>query len=183
MSEKPISYAEIILHWVVGLGIIGVVAIGIYMTQMENFALYGLHKSLGILLFTVIVIRVVIRLRKGWPENVSTGAAWERGLARVIQWVLLIATIAMPLSGMFDAYGAGRGLNVFGVNLVAPNIDDTGLRAVVSEALSSFGEAVHGIGANILIAAILLHVAGALKHHLFDRDTPLRRMVRRGTMS
>jgi cytochrome b561 len=51
------------LHWIVGLGMIIVVAMAIYMTRTDQFALYGIHKSLGIILFTFILWRAILRLR------------------------------------------------------------------------------------------------------------------------
>jgi cytochrome b561 len=167
------------LHWIVGLGMIIVVAMGIYMTRTGQFALYGIHKSLGIILFAFILWRAILRLRKGWPEDVSTGAKWEHGLARVIHWVLIIGTIAMPLSGMLDAYMSGRGLNIFGLNLVAANLGETGRAVAISQNLAELGEMVHAQAANVVIAAIALHVVGALKHHIIDKDNTLRRMAGR----
>jgi cytochrome b561 len=179
MSQNTLSRPEIALHWIVGLGMIAVVAVGLYMTRAQDYALYGMHKSAGIALFAIIVLRVVLRLFKGFPTPVSKGARWEHGLAHVIHWVLLLATIAMPLSGMFDSYGAGRGLNLFGLELIAANIGENGRPEAISAALSTLGESVHGMGANILIAAIVLHIAGAFKHHIIDRDDTLRRMAGR----
>lgn len=180
MSDKTLSHAEIALHWVVAIGMIALIGVGLYMSENEVFALYPVHKSIGMLLFVVILVRAVIRLRKGWPEDVSTGAAWEHILARLIHWVLIIGTIVMPISGMMDAYGAGRGLTVFGVDLVAANLGADGKPVAISAAMSGLGETLHGIVGKLLIGAILLHVAGALKHHVIDRDATLRRMLGRG---
>lgn len=179
MSSKTISPLEIALHWVVGLGMIGLITVGIIMTRTENFALYGLHKSVGMLLFVVILWRAVVRLSKGWPENVSKGAAWEHGLARVIHWVLILGTILMPISGMMDSYFAGHGLSIFGLELAAGSADAEGKPLAINASLGELGEEVHGTLGNILIAAIALHVAGALKHQLIDKDGTLGRMLGR----
>jgi cytochrome b561 len=100
----------------------------------------------------------------------------------VIHWVSIIGTIAMPLSGMLDAYMSGRGLNVFGLNLVAANLGDTGRAVAISRNLAELGEVIHVQAANVVtaaIAAIALHVVGALKHHIIDKDNTLRRMAGR----
>lgn len=177
MSATPLTRTEISLHWIVGLGMIAVVAMGLYMTRADSFALYGIHKSLGIVLFVFILWRVVLRLRKGWPEEVSSGSRWEHGLARVIHWILILGTIAMPLSGMLDAYMSGRGLSVFGLDLVAVNLGDAGRAVAINKNLAELGEIIHIQAANILIAAVILHIVGALKHHVIDKDGTLRRML------
>lgn len=177
MSTSSLTRTEISLHWIVGLGMIAVIAMGLYMTRAENFALYGVHKSLGIILFGFILWRAVLRLRKGWPEDVSSGNRMEHGVARVIHWVLILGTIAMPLSGILDAYMSGRGLSIFGLDLLAANLGDTGRGIAINKNLAEFGEIIHLVAAKIVIAAIILHVAGAFKHHIIDKDGTLRRML------
>ncbi len=177
MSTTPLTRTEISLHWIVGLGMIAVIAMGLYMTRTEQFALYGLHKSLGMLLFIFILWRAVLRLRMGWPQEVSSGTRMEHGLARVVHWVLILGTIAMPLSGMLDAYMSGRGLTLFGLDLVAANLGDTGRPIAINESLAELGELIHILAAKIVIAAILLHVVGAIKHHIINKDGTLRRML------
>lgn len=178
MHSKQITGKEIALHWIVGLGMIGLIAVGMYMTRVEDArSLYPIHKSVGVLLFVVILWRAVVRLRKGWPENISTGAKWEHGLSRVIHWVLILGTIAMPISGMMDSFMGGRGISVFGLELLPSNIGDNGRPAAINETLANLGETIHGVFGRVLIVAILLHIAGALKHHFIDRDGTLRRML------
>lgn len=179
MSVKTLSKSEIALHWIAGLGMIILIGVGMYMSRYEVFSLYPTHKSVGTILFAFILVRVVIRLRKGWPENVSEGAMWEHKLAKVIHWVLILGTIAMPLSGMIDAVMAGRGLSVFGLELIGASLNTEGQPQAINSALSNFAGSVHGVVGKVLIAAILLHIAGALKHHILDRDGTLSRMFGR----
>ena len=179
MSAKTISKTEITLHWIVGLGMIILIGLGLYMGQTNAYSLYPLHKSIGVLLLVFILARVVIRMRKGWPDNMGAGAAWEHKLAHVIHWILILGTLAMPLSGMIDAVMAGRGLSVFGLELIGSNMDAEGKTTAINSGLSDIASTLHSIVGKLLIAAILLHVAGALKHHLIDRDGALLRMLHR----
>lgn len=174
-----LSKSEIRLHWIVGIGMILMMGVGIYMVQTETRSLISTHKSVGIALFVFILARVILRLRKGWPEDVSTGKAWEHSLARVVHWVLILATLAMPLSGMFDSVMGGRGLSLFGLDLIGANIGANGRPEAINKALSDLGGMVHGTTAKVLIGAIALHVAGAFKHHIIDRDSTLKRMMGR----
>lgn len=181
VSAKTLPRSEIALHWIVGLGMIGLIAVGLYMTRAEGArALYPIHKSAGVLLFVVILWRAFVRLRAGWPENISQGAAWGHGLARVIHWVLILGTLAMPISGMMDSYFGGRGIVVFGLEILSPNLGDNGRATATNKSLGDLGETVHVMLGKVLIAAILLHIAGALKHHIIDKDSTLRRMLGHG---
>lgn len=179
MQSKPVSKVEISLHWLVATGIIALICLGIYMSETRAFALYDVHKSIGLLLFAVIVARVVLRLNKGWPDSVSEGPAWEHYVARVVHWVLILGTLIMPLSGMLDAVMSGQGLSIFGLELVPGNPGDTGRPQAINEGLAEIAEEIHHFSGYALIAAIVLHVAGALKHHMIDKDSTLKRMVGR----
>ncbi len=177
MGNGTITKLEMSLHWIVGIGMIAALSIGLYMTQTRTMALFDIHKSVGMILFIFIVWRIVLRMRHGWPENVSTGAHWEHSLARLIHWVLILGTIIMPVSGMISTYMAGRGLDVFGFEILAANLGDTGKAVAINESLEELGESVHEIVGKVLIGAIALHVVGALKHHVMDKDSTLLRML------
>ncbi len=179
MEYKPLSLTEISLHWLVALGMIALIGLGLYMSENQIFALYSIHKSIGVLLFVIILIRAFTRLQKGWLQSISKGKPWERNIAYVIHWVLILGTIIMPLSGIIDAVMAGRGLFVFGVELIGANTGTSGRPEAISETASNLSSTIHGVMGKLLIAAILLHLAGALKHHMIDRDSTLRRMLGR----
>lgn len=179
MSAKPLSRTEISLHWIVGLSVIGLLCVGFYMSKNEVYSLYPIHKSVGTLLFIFILARSFIRLRKGWPEPISTGQKWEHGLARLIHWVLILGTLIMPLSGITGSYWAGRGIAIFELELVGMNLSSDGQVAAVNAGLSMIAGRIHNIVGWTLVGAIALHVLGALKHHFIDRDNTLRRMLGR----
>lgn len=170
---------EIALHWIVGIGMIILMAVGLYIENAEARSLMPLHKSFGIALFAFILLRVVIRIRKGWPETASKGKAWEHILARVVHWVLILGTLAMPISGMLGSIFGGRGLSLFNLDLIAANLGSDGRPVAISETLAGIAGGMHGLVANVLIAAILLHVAGALKHSFAGHDATLKRMLGR----
>ncbi|WP_280638118.1 cytochrome b [Shimia sp. R11_0] len=179
MSTKPLSKLERSLHWGVGLGMILLIGLGLYMSENRLFALYPIHKSLGVLLFAFILFRVVVRLRQGWPAHISQGAAWERKLALITHWILIAGTLVLPLSGILDGVMAGRGLSVFGLELIGANLSDEGQRLAISEGISDLAGTVHGFAGKFLVGVIALHVVGAFKHHVIDRDATLRRMLGR----
>lgn len=99
-TKEKLSAITIALHWLVSITIISLIAVGVYMTDYEVYALYPIHKSVGMLLFLVILVRVIWRLKQGWPEAASNYKAWEQRLSRIVHWVLIIATVTLPISGM-----------------------------------------------------------------------------------
>ncbi|WP_420332244.1 cytochrome b [Roseibium sp.] len=179
MEKKSISRVEIGLHWTIAIGIIGLISLGIFMSNTRSFSLYDIHKSIGLLVFAIVVVRVLVRLQKGWPENISEGPAWEHGVARVVHWILILGTIIMPLSGMLDAVMSGQGLSIFGLDLIADNPGNNGRPQAIDESMAEMAEEAHQLTGYVLIGAIVLHVAGALKHHLVDGDNTLIRMLGR----
>ena len=178
-TEKKFSGITVSLHWIVAIVFIGMLAVGIYMHETKAYGLYDIHKSVGITLFLFVLVRVAWRIKNGWPVPVSTYAAIEQLMAKVVHWVLIIGTVVMPISGMMMSAGGGHGLAVFGLELLATNPDPLDSTKVIplNEAIGGLGHTIHGVLAKVMIAAIVLHIAGALKHHMVDKDGTLRRML------
>jgi cytochrome b561 len=173
---------SISLHWLVALGILGLLIIGYYMTWNQVWSLYHWHKSLGILLLVAIVIRSGWRLLQGWPAADASHSPLERRLARLTQWLLLISSLLMPLTGMLYSGASGHGFALFGLHLVPDNPHPDIEWEVIpySQHLSDLGQTAHELVSYLLCLALLMHLAGALKHHFIDRDNTLRAMLRPG---
>jgi cytochrome b561 len=174
----------ITLHWVVGITILFLLATGLYMAATDAWSLYPIHKSIGVLLFFVAVTRAIRRLRAGWPAPVSQYHRIEQSLSKLTHWVLLIGSLAVPLTGMMYSGVSGHGFGLFGlVTLVPMNHSELDPSIVVP--YSKYWELVtqqtHQIIAYVLVGAIALHAAGALKHHFIDRDSTLLRMLGAGS--
>lgn len=178
---KKLSRTTVILHWVVGLTVIGLLVLGFYMTNTEAYGLYPIHKSIGVLIFAVILLRVFNRIRRGWLSPVRAYSKAEQVLARGVHWALVLATLAMPLTGMINSAANGHGLGVFGWMIVPKNPDPTNPAQVVaySEGWAEFGHETHELVGYILAGAVILHVLAALKHHFLDNDRTLLRMMGR----
>lgn len=177
-AATSLSKKTIILHWVVALGMIGLLAAGLYMEQFKAYWLYPIHKSFGVIIFAFIAVRVINRILEGWPENISKGAQWEHILAKIIHWALILGTIIMPISGMMMSGLGGHGIHVFGIELMARNHDPvSGETVPINGFLAGLGAQAHDIAGKILLGAIALHLLGALKHHVLDKDATLRRML------
>ena len=181
MRDTPERFSPltIALHWLVGLTIIALLSVGWYMAEYDAYGLYPLHKSTGILVLSLVLVRVWWRLSNGWPAPASQYRAWEQALARVVHWVLIIGMVLMPLSGMLMSGAGGHGLDLYGLQLLAANPDPSNPGQVIAlnETAAELGHETHEVLGTVLMVAVLLHVAGALKHHLIDKDGTLRRML------
>lgn len=178
-TQLTLSLTTRILHWLIAIGFIGLSALGIYMANTETWPLYHWHKSLGILLFVIIFLRVIWRLRQGWPVPLHVYQRREQQLAKITHWILLLGTIAMPITGMIYSGSSGNGFGIFGWTLIQATPDPTNPGTVIpySETLTQIGETAHEIIGYALVIAILLHIAGTIKHHVFDKDRTLLRML------
>lgn len=176
-TKQQFSKLTISLHWLVAISIIMLMVVGIYMSNNDVYSLYPIHKSIGILIFAVILVRVVWRLKNGFPEPVGNYSSIEHILAKLVHWVLLIGTVMFPISGMMMSGAGGHGLEVFGVQLLAENVNAAGEAVPLNAQAAKLGYNMHGLLGKVFIAAIALHVIGALKHHIVDKDGTLRRML------
>lgn len=178
-SKVKLSGVSVALHWIVGVTMIVMVTVGVYMTDFEVYELYPIHKSVGMLIFIVILMRVIWRLKQGWPEAASEYKAWEQSLSRLVHWVLIIATVIMPISGMLMSGLGGYGLEIFGLELLAatPNPDEAGKMIPINGPFAGTAHETHEIAGKVMFVAFLLHVVGALKHHFMDKDGTLKRML------
>ena len=161
-------------HWVVALCVIGLLAVGLIMTEMkpgpDMFKIYALHKSVGITVLTLAVLRLLWKLTNAHPQALPTHQRWEKFLAKLVHMFLYFAIIGMPLSGWIMSSAKGFPVSVFGwftlPDLVTP-----------SKEIGKLANEFHELTAYALIAAIGLHFVGALKHHVIDKDGTLRRMI------
>lgn len=177
-TYHKLSKQTLFLHWVVAIGMIGLLAVGIYMAETKSYFLYDWHKSFGVLILFFVVWRILWRMKNGWLQPVSEYSAAEVTLSKVVHWVLIIGTLMMPISGMMMSGLGGHGIPLFGLEILSENPDpnNPGKVLAINETLAGAGKAMHGLGGNLIIGAIVLHIAGALKHHFVDKDGTLKRM-------
>ncbi len=178
-TQNQLSRISIVLHWAVAILMIGLLAVGVYMSETETGSLYYWHKSFGVTIFFIVILRVAWRVKNGWPTAVGKYSILERILARLTHWVLIVGTILLPISGFLMSSIGGHGVKVFGFELVARNInpEDTSNVLAYNEFLAWLSHEMHHWLGYIIIAAVALHILGALKHHFIDKDDSLKRML------
>lgn len=178
-TKQKLSSTTVWLHWIIAIMIIGLLMVGVYMEENEVYRLYPIHKSLGVIVFGFVILRVIWRIKNGWPQTIGQQAQLLQLVSKIVHYVLIIGTVLMPISGMLMSGMGGHGINVFGLELLATNPDPLDPNKVLplNEELAKAGHRMHGVVGNIMFAAIALHIAGALKHHFIDKDGILKRML------
>ena len=85
----------------------------------------------------------------------------------------------MPVFGFLMSAMGGHGVDLFGLELVACNPDPTNPREVIAlnSTIAGIMHTMHFLAGYTLIGAVVLHIAGAFKHHIIDKDNTLRRML------
>ncbi|WP_199481732.1 cytochrome b [Vibrio owensii] len=179
-TKDKLSKVSLVLHWVVGVLMIYMILSGLTMESLEVRWFFDSHTSLGVLIVVVVIPRIIWRYYNGWPEAMGSYSKLEKIAGKVVHWTLLLCTILMPASGMLLAVAGGHGLHIFALEVLPEvydpnNPDETLVLYPRLQELSIFTHYI--IGQFILPAALLLHIAGALKHHFLDKDKTLLRIL------
>lgn len=175
--QKVSSYdfTSRINHWVIALAMIGMLGFGLYLAyaglpRAERGDLIGMHKAIGVLVFGFGLWRVFWRILQGFPKSLSVMPAWQETASKLAHWALLAGILLMPISGIVASLFHGRAIDVFGWFTIPAQAELSWL--------ASLGSGVHQYAGYGLIGLIALHAGAALKHHFYDADPTLQRMLR-----
>lgn len=177
-SQTRYSMVAILLHWVIAAALVFQVVLGSAMDgprDAARFSIYQLHKSIGITILLLTLVRLGWRIANPPPPLSTMLKAWERRLAQITHRSFYALLLGLPLSGWLIVSTSKIAVptHLFGlIEWPQLPVPDT-LRHTVHE-LSEVSHELLVWGVLLLIA---LHVAGALKHHLIDGDAELDRMI------
>lgn len=139
---------------------------------MGQIAWLARHKSMGITILAFATLRLLWRWLSPPPPFPAGMPNWQRLAGRGNHVVLYALLFALPLTGWAMSSAANFSVSYFHLftlpNFVSP---DKGLKQTL--------ENVHGLLATLLMIFAAIHVVAALKHHFFDRDGVLLRMLGR----
>lgn len=194
MSSRPTStehwpVAIILIHWVMAAALALMLLGGFAMTRAAHhaeatgdfsttvlglplFEAFQLHKSVGVVLFLAVLLRLIARAALTTPNLPAHMPFVEKLAARAVQVGLYGLILSMPITGWLLASSSTLGLPtvVFGLfELPHPVGPDAAWEALFA--------ALHWAGAWALVALTGLHTAAALKHHFIDRDDILSEML------
>jgi len=173
---------NIVFHWLMAILIGGLIVLGKYMHGLpladpDKFWLYQLHKSLGLTVLALVVLRLLWRFANPTPVLPPAMPVWQKAGAHLGHLALYGLMFAIPLSGWLMVSASPLGLPTLFFDLFqVPHLPVPGFLGGGADAEHLLKE-VHELAANLLILVVIAHVAAALKHHFYDRDDVLARMV------
>lgn len=173
-THKSYGWVSITLHWLVGAMVVFMIVVA-YMAGKqpprteEKTALLLLHASVGWLLLVPLLIRLAWRIKQRFPERPKQPPLLEF-LSSVVPASMLVLLVIQLFLGAMIGFSYGHGIEIFGLHLLpSPLEQDMDLR--------SFFARLHYYNGYLIVALAVLHIAGALKHLVLDRDKIFQRML------
>lgn len=178
LKNTPSSYGLVSRanHWITAFAFIMAIVIGIYAEEFmekgpDRGELFQLHFSLGVSIFSLMLIRMLWLKISPNPEPIGDNRQ-EIVLAHIVKGFLYLSMLALPISGYIMVDLKGVDINVFG-QFVLPHL----FEADKESTLRAIAKTLHVWGGFAITGVLLLHIAGALKHHFILKDETLRRML------
>ncbi|CAD5108489.1 cytochrome b [Zestomonas carbonaria] len=171
MTDARYSPTQITLHWLSAILVLVIIALP-YGSDLFAGLLGGaggvftLHKSLGLLVLLLTVLRLLVRTRDGAPQLLPADARLNQLAAKAGHALLYLLLLLMPLSGLL--FGK-RPLNLFWLVEIPP--------LPLSDAVREVAKTFHVTAQYLLFALILGHAGAAIWHHRVRRDNVLRAML------
>ncbi len=170
---------SILLHWLMALLVCGLFGLGLYMVDLSYYdawykGAFDLHKSLGVCVFLLLLVRFVWRLYNPKVQDLASLSGKSPSLltrlAPFAHGVIYILIACVCVAGYLISTADGRAIDVFALfSVPALGLDVDGLEDTAGE--------IHEILAWFLIGLAILHALAALKHHFINKDNTLRRML------
>uniref|UniRef100_UPI0040486FE4 cytochrome b/b6 domain-containing protein n=1 Tax=Yoonia sp. TaxID=2212373 RepID=UPI0040486FE4 len=180
MTTPAYSRTTRAFHWLTAVLLLAIIPLGPvandapFGTDAEiarKILLFSLHKTLGIAIFIVALARIAYASTQTNPAPLHPDRIAETLLANIVHWLLYLSLVLVPLSGWISHAAAAVAAPIW--------LPFTGALPFVptDPALSDLFGGLHWLWGKIMIGAIVLHIAGAFKHHFVDKDYTLKRMA------
>jgi cytochrome b561 len=161
-------------HWLIAALIVVQGAIGLTMVELgmtpTKVKVFALHKSIGLTVLALVLLRLAWRLTQRAPREVPM-PAWQRAAARMSHFLLYVLILALPFSGWLFNSAANLPLEWFGL------VHVPSLTRGLDPVLKAFALRTHVVLFWVLVAVVAIHAAAALWHHFRQRDDVLLRML------
>lgn len=169
MEIQRYNSTAIIIHWLMAILIIGMIILGLYMTGLEKGSaerswFFALHKSIGLTLALLAIIRLVWKLITPSPALPDSIAPFQRKMATATHHLLYLMLFLQPISGYISSSYSGYKTKFWGIPL--PHWGSK------QPELNEFYTQIHEISAYCLIVLLCLHVAGVI-YHIHHKQTDL----------
>lgn len=161
-------------HWLLFFMLTFSVVAGNYLASMakgsEKLQMAGMHKSFGVILLSLILLRFAWKLINTTPRSPEGSTAVENLLAHGMHWALYALMFAQPISGIVMSQAAGYPVSVFGLFELPTLIDKNPSSAEL------FRDG-HGVIWMLLVVAVVGHIGAAMFHHFIKKDDVLKSMT------
>ncbi|PFG51487.1 cytochrome b561 [Marinobacter sp. LV10R520-4] len=176
-SQATYGLVAVFLHWLVALTVAGMFGLGYWMVGLTYYDAWykqgpDIHRSVGVLLFTAMLLRVMWRLMNPRPEPVPGHRRWELVAAHLAHGLLYVLLFVAMVSGYLISTADGSSVSVFGW------FDVPSITGRIKGMEDTAGVVHYWVTWSVVVLAGI-HALGALKHHFIDRDNTLRRMLGR----
>ncbi|VAV97074.1 hypothetical protein MNBD_ALPHA02-330 [hydrothermal vent metagenome] len=179
LKNTEISYGSVAkaFHWGMFIILAGLVILGNYMSDLPTdtpdqvsykFDLYGLHKSFGILILFLVVLRLIWRKMNSVPKMPDTMSRLENVSAHAMHMLLYAIMLLQPVFGWLLSSYESNAVKFFGLELPA--------LVGKNKEMGELFEELHEVTAGLLVTAFVVHVAAALYHHYVRKDDVMDRM-------
>ena len=162
------------LHWLVAIGIVGLIALGLQQAGMERgpekTEIRSLHGSIALLVLLLMSVRLVWRWLNKVPAHPEGLPGWQKLSATVVHWGIYVAVFVQLVSGAMTVATNGVGLPFFGL-LSVP------LPVAESRDAHKFWEEIHEAAWIAVAALLVVHVLAALYNHFVLKNDVLKRMT------
>ena len=175
-SERNSAYGwtSILLHWIAAILLIALYLLAERFEGMprgpEKFAAVNLHAAVGMSAFLLLVARVLWRMQRGHPDLPPQPFGLDT-VAKVVHWLMLTAIVVLMVSGPLIVWSAGREIDIFGLFALPTPFEK-------SRSLHHLLEDTHAVVAHVFVFLFIVHVVGALKNLVIDRNGVFLRMLR-----
>lgn len=174
MQDLRYTNTAIVLHWIIAVMVLVLLGLGWYMSDLptgrERSTLIRLHKTIGISVFLLMLVRVSWRA-KHRPPPLTSGPDWQIRFAHYNHLFLYAFLFIQPLSGYLSSSFSGYGTRYLGIDLPQWGWED--------ERLNTIFNTVHQYSGMVLAGLIFLHFLGAMTHLYIHKDSVMHRMVPR----
>ncbi len=169
MEIQRYNSTAIIIHWLMAIMIIAMIGLGFYMTGLEKGSderswFFALHKSIGLTLALLAIIRLVWKIRSISPALPDYVAPLQRKMATATHHLLYLMLFLQPVTGYISSSFSGYKTKFWGIPLPHWGWKSPELNELFTE--------IHEISAFCLITLLLLHIAGVI-YHLHKKQTDL----------
>jgi len=136
----------------------------------EKLEAAGMHKSFGLIILTLVLMRLAWRLINTTPKHPGGTSPAQAALASTMHWGLYVLMLAQPIAGILMSQAFGAPASLFGV-IEFPTLIEKNME------LAKVFKAAHGYIWIVLVVAVFGHVGAALHHHFIKKNGILNRMV------